>query len=106
MRRSDLCDYSDAYIVVKGRITVTCNNNVNRRKKKLTFKNNARFRSCISKINSIFIHKAKDLDTVMSMYNLLEYSDNYSTTSGSLWNYHRDKVNDDQMIIQLLIILG
>ena len=61
---------------------------------KLTFKNNAAFRSCISKINSTFIDNAEGLDIVMLIYNLLEYSDNYSKTSGSLWNYYRDKIND------------
>ena len=61
---------------------------------KLTFKNNAPFRSCISKINSTFIGNAEGLDIVMLMYNLLEYSDNYSKTSGNLWNYYRDKIND------------
>ena len=65
------------------------------RNKKLTFKNNAPFRSCISKINNTFIDNAGDLDIVMLMYNLLEYSDNYSMTSGRLWNYHRDEINDD-----------
>ena len=55
MLRSDLCDYSDAYIVVKGIINVTGTNANNRRNKKLTFKNNAPFRSCISKINNTFI---------------------------------------------------
>ena len=95
MLRSDLCDYSDAYIVVKGRISVRGTNDANKRNKKLTFKNNAPFRSCISKINNTFIDNAEDLDIVMPMYNLLEYSDNYSMTSGSLWNYYRDEINDD-----------
>ena len=72
MLRSDLFDYNDAYIVVKGRISVTGNNAVNRRNKKLTFKNNARFRSCISKINNTFIYNAQNLDIVMPMYNLIE----------------------------------
>ena len=62
MLRSYLCDYSDAYIVVKGRIAVTGDNNVNARNKKLIFKNNAPFRSCTSKINNIFIDNAEDLD--------------------------------------------
>ena len=66
-----------------------------KRNKKLTFKNNAPFQSCISKINNTFIDNAEDLDIVMPMYNLLEYSDNYSMTSGSLWNYYRDEINDD-----------
>ena len=69
MLRSDLCDYSDAYIVVKGITSTKGTNNVNRRNKKLTFKNNALFRSCISKINNTFIDNAEDLDIVMSMHN-------------------------------------
>ena len=73
------------HIAVKGRISVTGTNNANRRNKKLTFKNNAPFRSCISKINNTFVDNGEDLDIVMSMYNLLEYSDNYFMT-GSLWN--------------------
>ena len=68
------------YIVVKGRISVTRNNAANRRNKKLTFKNNA----CISKLNNTFIDNAEDLDIFMSMYKLLEYSNNYSMTLGSL----------------------
>ena len=87
MLRSDLCDYSDAYIVVKGEVSVkdnTNNNKIETRNKKLVFKNNALFRSSISKINNSFIGNAEDLEIVMSMYNLLEYSDNYSMTSGSL----------------------
>ena len=94
MVRSDLCDYSDAYIVAKGRITVRDNNANNRENKKLTFKNNASFRSCISKINNTFIDNAENLDVFMPMYNLLEYSDNYSMTSGSPWIYYRDEAND------------
>ena len=94
MLRSDLYDYSDAYIVVKGRISVTGNNAANRRNKKLTFKNNAPFRSCISKINNAFINNAEDPDIVMPMYNLFEYSNNHSMTLGSLWNYYGDEVND------------
>ena len=61
----------------------------------LAFENNVAFRSCISKINNTFIDNAEDLDIAMSMYNLLEYSDNYSLTSGNLWNYCRDEVNED-----------
>ena len=63
--------------------------------KSLTFKNDAPFQSCILKINNTFTDNAEDLHIVMPMYNLLEYSDNYSMTSGSLWNYYRDEVNDD-----------
>ena len=65
------------------------------RLKKLTFKNNAPFRSRTSKINNLFIDNAEDLDIVMPMYSLLEYSNHYSITLGSLWNYHRDEINDD-----------
>ena len=85
MLRSDLCDYSDAYIVVKGIINVTGTNANNRRNKKLTFKNNAPFRSCISKINNTFIENVEDLNIVVPMYNFLEYGGNYSKTSRSLW---------------------
>ena len=83
MLRSDLCDYSGAYIVVKGTITVA-NPNDATYNKKLAFKNNAPFINCISKINNILIDNAEDLDIVIPMYNLIEYSKNYSKTSGSL----------------------
>ena len=95
MFRSDLFDYSDTYIVVKGRISVTDTNNAKIKNKKLIFKNNAPFRSCILKINNTFIDNAEALDVVMPMDNLLAYSDNYCTTSGNLWNYYRDEVIDD-----------
>ena len=71
MLRSDLCDYSDAYIVVKERISVRGNNANNQENKKLTFKNNAPFRSCISKINNTFIDNTDDLDVVILMYNFV-----------------------------------
>ena len=77
MLRSDLCDYSDAYIVVKGDITLEGDNDANKRNKNLAFKNNAPFINCISKINGIKIDNAEDLDVVMPMYNLLEYIKNY-----------------------------
>ena len=73
MLRSNLFDYSDAYIVVKGRISVWGINDANKRNKKLTFKNNASFRLCILKISNTFIGNAEDFDIVMRMYNLLEY---------------------------------
>ena len=87
MLRSDLCDYSDAYIFVKRRINVRGNNSNNRKNNKLIFKNNSPFRSCISKINNTFIDNAKDLDVVILVYNLLEYSDNFPMASGSSRNY-------------------
>ena len=73
--RSDLCDFSDAYIVVKGTITVVRPNNA-KRNKATAFKNNAPFSKCISKINGVKIDNAEDLDVAMSVYNLLEYSKN------------------------------
>ena len=92
MLRWDLCDYSDEYIVVKGKITVTKPGSI-MYDKKLALKNNAPFTSCVSKINNTFIDNAEDLDIVMPMYNLLEYSKNYRKTTGSLWNYYRNKPN-------------
>ena len=93
MLRSDLRDYSEAYIAVKRTVTVTGTNNDNTENKKLTFKNNDPFRSCISKANNTFIDNSEDLYIVMPKYNLLEYTDNYSMTSEGLWNYCRDEVN-------------
>ena len=87
MLRSDLWNYSDPYIVVKKRATVEGTNPVNRRNKKLTFKNITPFSSCISKINNTFIDNVEDLDIVKPMYDILECSGNYSMTSGSLWNF-------------------
>ena len=96
MLRSDLCDYSDAYIVVKGTIDLlaaaaTANEN-DKAEKNGAFKNNALFRLCISKINSTLTDNAEDI--LMPMYNLLQYSQIYYMTSGSLWNYYRDEIND------------
>ena len=94
MLKSSLCDYSDAYILVKG--TISVNNTavagpaVNNTNKKVIFKNCAPFTNCISEINNTQIDNAKDIDIVMSMYNLIEYSDNYAKTTGSLWQYCKD----------------
>ena len=81
MVRSDFCDYSDTYIVVKGKITVTDIHNANMGNEKLTSNDNAPFKSCISKISNLFIDNVDNLAIVMSTYNLLEYSDKYSMTS-------------------------
>ena len=97
MLRSDLCDFSDAYIVVKGDITLTKAENrdfIDVRNRFLAFKNNTPFTNCISKINNVVIDNAEDLDIVMPMRNLLEYSKNYSKTPGSLWNYYKDEPNN------------
>ena len=105
MLRSSLCDYSDAYILAKGNISVNntaaadaAENNTN---KKVIFKNCAPFTNCISKINNTQIDNAEYIDIVMPMYNLIEYSDNYSKTSGSLWQYCKDipAVNNDGNIV-------
>ena len=77
MLRSNFCDYSDAYVLVKGKITVTNPNDNANFNKELILKNNAPFISCISKINGELVENAEDLDMVMPMYNLLEYSKNY-----------------------------
>ena len=63
--------------------------------RQVILKNNALFISCISKINGVLVENVEDLDIVMPMYNLLEYSENYSKTSGSLWNYYRDELTDE-----------
>ena len=84
MLRSDLCDFIGAYILVKGTITDTNPDN-NAYDKKLAFKNNAPFVSCILKINNTFSDNAEDLDIVKPMYNLIEYSKNSSKTTGGFW---------------------
>ena len=103
MLKSSLCDYSDAYILVRG--TITVNNTAaagaaaNNTNKKVIFKNCVPFTNCISEINNTQINNAKDIDIVMPMYNLIEYSDNYAKTTGSLWQYCKDiparNANDD-----------
>ena len=101
MLRSSLCDYADAYILVKGTITITGAGNdaaarqADERNKGVIFKNCAPFTKCISRINNTDIDNAQDIDIVMPMYNLIEYSDNYSKTSGSLWQYYKDEPNDN-----------
>ena len=88
--RSDLCNYIDAYIVVRGTVTVKGANKIDRENSFLAFKNNARFIDCLSKINNTLIDNAEDLEIVMVMYNLIEYSKNYSKTFGTLWNHYKD----------------
>ena len=98
MLRSDLCDFSDAYIDVKGTITAEQNTNRNNdaHNKPIVFKSNTLFINRISKINGVLIDNAEGLDVVMPMYNLIEYSENYRKTMGSLQNYCRyEQDNDD-----------
>ena len=113
MLRSSLCDYSDAYILVKRNIAVSNTAAdgaaVNNTNKKVIFKNCAPFTNCISKINNTQTDNAEYIDIVMPMYNLIEYSDNYSKTSGSLWKYYKDipAVNNggDIVILMRLMLL-
>ena len=104
MLKSSLYDYSDAYILVKG--TISINNTAaqsapNNTNKKVIFKNCAPLTNCISGINNTQIDNAKDVDIVMPMYNSIEYSDNYAKTTGSLWKYCKDipaRDNNDEII--------
>ena len=106
MLKSSLCDYSDAYILVKG--TISVNNtaaqgaDANNTNKKVILKNCGPFTNCISEINNMQIGNAKDIDIVMPMYNLIEYSDNYAKRTGSLWQYCKDiparNANTDEII--------
>ena len=91
MLRSDLCDFSDAYIVMQGDITLEGDNNANKKNKNLPFKKNAPFIKYILRINGIRLDNAEDADVVMPMYNLLECSKSYRKPTGSLWNYYRDE---------------
>ena len=101
MLRSNLCDYADSYILVKRAITITGTGDdaaarrADERNKGVTFKNWAPFTKFISRINNAEIDNSHDIDIVMRMYNLIDYSDNYSKTSGSLWQYYKDNPNDN-----------
>ena len=85
--KPNLCDYSDAYILVTGDIKVAdvaANTNV-------AFKNCAPFTRCVTHINDEHVETAENLDIIMSMYNLVEYSENYADSSGSLYQLKRDE---------------
>ena len=86
--QSSLCDYSDAYALVTGKIAVVGGGD----NTKVAFKNYAPFRKCRTEINETFIDEADFINITMPMYNLIEYSDNYSDTSGSLWQFKRDEI--------------
>ena len=92
MLRSNWYGFGDACIAVKEEVTVTGGSNNIKRNRPLTFKNNAPFIGCISKINNALIDNAEDLDAAMPMYNLIEYR----KTTGILWNYCRDELSDDK----------
>ena len=87
MLRSNLCDFNEAYIVVKGDVTLEGDNDAHKENKNLAFKNNAPFINCTSKLNRVNVDNAEDLDVVMLKYNLLEYNKNYRKATGSLWHY-------------------
>ena len=101
MLRYSLCDYADAYTLVKGTITITGagdsarGRQADERNKVVIFKICAQFIKCISKTNDTKIDNAQDNDIVMPMYNLIEYSDNYSKISERLWQYYKDEPNDN-----------
>ena len=101
MIRSNLRDYADAYILVKGTITITRTGDddaakrLDEKYKGVIFKNCASFTKCTGRINNTDIDNAQYIGIVMPMYSLIEYSDNYSKTSGSLWQYYKDDPNDN-----------
>ena len=96
MLKSNLCGYCDTYILVKGRIAITiavsdaAARQVCERNERVIFKNCTPFMSCKSEINNIEIGNTKGIDILMPMYNLIEYSYNYSKPSESLWQYYKD----------------
>ena len=83
--KSNLCHYNDAYILVRGNITI-----IGHQVTQAAFKNCAPFTKCITKIDGTTVDDAGDLDIVMPMYNLIEYSSNCSETTGNLWFYSKD----------------
>ena len=89
--KSNLCDYSDAYVLVTGNITAT-GGDANTR---VAFKSCAPFTKCITHINDEHVDNPDNLDIIMPTYNVIEYSHNYSGTSGSLWLFKRDEHNMD-----------
>ena len=99
MLKSSLCDYSNAYILVSGTITITgaraddAARGVDERNKGVICKNCAPFTDCVSEINNTQIDNAKYIDVIIPMYNLIKYSDNYSKTLGGLWYYYKDDPN-------------
>ena len=96
MLRSDLCDYNDTYIFVKGIDTVSVDErDRDEMNRQVILKNSAPFISCISKINGVLAENAEDLDIVIPMYNLLKHSKHYSKISASSWNYYRDELTDE-----------
>ena len=83
--KSNLYDYNDAFILVRGDISVTASP-----KTQVSFKNCVPFTKCITKIDGTTVDDAEYLDLLMAMYNLTEYSSNYFGTTGSLWFYSKN----------------
>ena len=88
---SSLCDYADVYILVTGNIAIEGVDDDT----KVSFKNCSPFRKCRAEVNEIFIDEAEHINIAMHMYNLIEYSDNYSNTLGSLWQFKRDEIEEN-----------
>ena len=82
-----LCDYSDAFMLVTRNIAVNAYHNT-----AVAFKTCAPFSTCTTKINVVLVDEANHIYIAMTMYNFVEYSDNYSDTSGRLWHFKRDEV--------------
>ena len=92
--KSSICDYSDAFILVTGNITVNAANDTD-----VAFKNCAPLSTCKTVVNDVFFDEADHADIAMPMHNLIEYSNNYSDTSGSLWQFKRDEVPPNNALI-------
>ena len=110
---SSLCDYSDVYILVTGDIPVKRRNAADTvdidlaTATQVAFKNCAAFKNCRTQTNETFVDYADFIKIEMPMYNLIEYSDNYSDNSGSSWGFKRDEVtnNADVTIMIIMIIM-
>ena len=94
--KSSLCDYSDAFILVTGNIAVTAGNDTD-----VEFKNYLPFSIYTTKINDIFVNETNHIYIAMPKYNLIEYRDNYSDTSGTLWQFKRDEVPDNNFDLSI-----
>ena len=95
--KPNLCDYAEAYILVDG--TIRAANAVNATR--LALRNCAPFIKCNLEINDEHFDTAENLDTVMPMYNLIEYSDNYQNSSATLYQYKRDEPTEDDAVADL-----
>ena len=95
--KPNLCDYSDAYILVTGKITTLGGDGAT----KVAFKNCAPFTECTLQINEEHVETAKHLDIIAPMYNLIEYSDNYQDSSATLYQFKRDEASDDNVDITI-----